>query len=169
MMLNYPTSRILNAVAGKTLILALFSILLLSPTVSKAAWAYTLASNLNSVSAANSCPGATKVPVYGFSVTINTTASAASAAVFNGFKFTTNAGYAAASISNFKLYRSNNNTNVFSTATVLVQTLTPVGGPGLQTFPAAGWTATSFNGAAGTTYYFWVTMDVAAAPTVGNT
>src|SRR5437868_11915913 len=129
---NYTFSRILNSIAGK-LIPATFAFIFLFPSLTQA-WNYTLATNLNSVAAANICPGLSKVPIYGFS--INVTANGGSAASFTGFKFTTTGTYTAGSITQFQLWRSSTNTNSFASATLLIQTLNPAAGPGLQTFPA---------------------------------
>src|SRR5258706_8409136 len=158
---NYPVLN-LTSVIRNAIIVAFSVIFFLFPLATKAAWIYTLASPNPAVAAANVCPNAVKVPIYYFTIG---SAGSLTASSLTGLSFTTNAGYAAASILNFKLWRGTNTS--FATATTLIQTLTP-GGPGLQTFPAAGFLATLMNTNGGT-YYFWITMDVASTPTIGNT
>src|SRR5205085_1055444 len=79
-----------------------------------------------------------------------------------GLTFTTNLGYAAASVTTFELYRSN--VNLATPNAIAVSTIV-AGGPGLQTFAFAAFSMGATNAGV---FTFWITMNVAASPTIGN-
>lgn len=109
------------------------------------------------VAAASICASTTNTVIQAFSGAIT---------VGNGnltdVSFTTTGNYAAADISNFKLYYTTANT--FATTT-LVATIASPAVAGLQTFPVF----TTPTLTSGQTYYFWITMDVAASPSGNKT
>jgi hypothetical protein len=141
--------------------LAFCTTLFLFPAQTKAAWTYTLASPNPAIAAANACPNTTKVPIYFFTIGASGSSTASS---LTGFNFTTNAGYVATSVVQFQLWR--NTTNNFAGAIGLGALASVASsGPGLQTFPAFAYLMNANGG----TYYYWITMDVAISPTIGNT
>lgn len=144
---------------SNVLVVALCAMTFLFPATTQAAWTYTLASPANpAVPAANVCPGQANVPIY--SIIITRTGSGSGTATMTGLNFTTNAGYVASSLTQFRLWRNTSNTLAGAT---LVSTLNPAGGPGVQTFPAV---SSALNA---TPLYFLISVDIAAAPTIGNT
>lgn len=109
----------------------------------------------NAQTPGDKCEGATNQVIHSFIVTgINNS-------TITAISFVTTGTYAAAEISNFKLYYTTNST--FATTNLLATIGSPaVAGP--QSFTGFS-QAINFN----TTYYFWITMDVAAAVTDGKT
>ncbi|MBI4946949.1 MAG: T9SS type A sorting domain-containing protein [Bacteroidetes bacterium] len=113
------------------------------------------------IPAANVCVSSLNVPIHAFSVYVS--GGTSSFAYLRQFTFTTTGTYIASDILNFKLWASA--INDFSTATQCGANLAPTG-PGVQTFP----NYSSYIGIAKvTTEYFWITMDIAASATSGNT
>ncbi|MEI6816057.1 MAG: hypothetical protein WCL14_05565, partial [Bacteroidota bacterium] len=110
----------------------------------------------NAVAAASICPGAVQVPIHSFSIAVTGATNN-----MTGFRFVTTGTYVPADIIRFQLWRGT--TNVLAAATQVGANLAP-GAVGTQTFAAFTTAMTT-----GTTYYFWVTMDAAAAPTAGHT
>jgi hypothetical protein len=119
--------------------------------------AIVLSSSNPAVAAANLNQGTVEQPIYSFSTAI-TNANAA----LNSFTFTTSGTYAAADITKFKLWY--NTTNNLSTATQIGSPIISTLGTGSHTF--SGITLTTN---AGSTGYFWITVDVASIPTNANT
>lgn len=112
----------------------------------------------NTVSASNICTSALKVPIQSFSLAV-TTCNGNLTAV----GFTTTGTYAQADIAKYQLWKSA--TNDITTATQLGVDLASSGTAGARSFAAfASPTLTS-----GTTYYFWITVDIVASPTTNNT
>ncbi len=117
----------------------------------------TLASN-TAVSAANICAASVKVPIESFNITPST----CSGSTLTGLSFTTATGHTASDITNFKLWYGT--TNSLGSATQLGSSLTTSLGSGIHSFSFTSPTLTS-----GTTYYFWITMDVASTVTNNHT
>ncbi len=79
------------------------------------------------------------------------------------FKFTTGGAFAAADITRYELWHD---TDAGFAGAAVVDNVVPTGGSGTnETF--TGFTQALSGG--GATDYFWITVDVAAAPTAGNT
>ncbi len=107
------------------------------------------------VGAANVCAGSTTVLIHSFMLD-----GQGSPGSVTGLKFKTTGNYGASEIVRFQLYRTT--TSTFSTVN-LVSTIDSPAVAGTQTFPA-------FNVAQGnSTYYYWITMDVASSLTAGHT
>ncbi len=117
----------------------------------------TLASN--TVSAANNCASSTKVPIQSFTIT-------ASGGIGNltNVGFTSTGTYAQADIDNYKLWYGTTDVLTANTTT-LITTLTSSGGQGARTFTAF----TTPTLTSGTTYYFWITVDLTSVLTNNNT
>ncbi|MGP8217691.1 MAG: fibronectin type III domain-containing protein [Bacteroidia bacterium] len=111
----------------------------------------------NAPAAGTPCAGTTSVQLQDFSlaVTIN-------AGNLTDVSFVTTGTYVAADISSFNLYYTT--TNVFSTANLLATISSPAAA-GTQTFPAFG--SPTLN--SGSTYYFWITANIAAGATYAHT
>ncbi len=139
--------------------LIFFTASFLVGTETKAAWIYTLASTNPAYPVGNYCPGTNKDTIYKFTITLSGSGGANN---MTGLTFTTNAGYVASSVTTFELYRSN--LGVATPNAAAVSTIV-AGGPGLQTFAFA---AFSIGATAGQAMTFWITMNVAAAPTIGD-
>lgn len=118
----------------------------------------TISNPTTSVTAANICASSTKVPIHAVNIAAN---GSSGSGTLTNFQIVTTGTYAVADITNFKIWY--NTTNNLGTATVL-STKTPVATAGTQTFPAF-----TLNIPAATTYYLWVTMDVAATVVDGRT
>ncbi|NTW34447.1 MAG: hypothetical protein HGB12_17810, partial [Bacteroidetes bacterium] len=117
----------------------------------------TLASN--APVAANKCAGTTKVAIQSFSLTITN-----SDGNLTDVDFTTTGSYTQADISKYQLwYRAT--TNDISGASQLGTDLTSSGNAGARSFAAF----TSPTLANNTTYYFWITADIASPVTDGHT
>ncbi len=118
----------------------------------------TLASN--TISAACKVPSTLKVPIQSFSgaITVGT-------GNLTNVQFTTTGSYAQADITKYQLWYSSSNTFPGTATQVGADLLTAGGGAGTRSF--AAFTTPTLT--SGTTYYFWITIDVAAAPTNGNT
>ncbi len=119
----------------------------------------TLASPNPAVPASNMFPGSVKQPVYNFTLTV---AGNSSNPNLTGVTFTTNAGYLAADVTKFQLWY--NTTNNLSTATQISTDIVTTLGPGTHSFAAFSQAI-----AIGGPYYFWITTDVDASPTLANT
>ncbi|OFY05371.1 MAG: hypothetical protein A2W94_07435 [Bacteroidetes bacterium GWE2_42_42] len=119
----------------------------------------TIAIGSNSVAASNICAGTTKVPLQSFSLAV--------AAGCNGnltnVGFTTTGTYVQADISKYQLWY--NTSNSLAGATQLGPDLASSGGAAARTFSAF----TSPTLTAGSTYYFWITADIASGAGNGNT
>ncbi|MEI6748082.1 MAG: cytochrome c3 family protein [Bacteroidales bacterium] len=116
----------------------------------------TLANPTTPVGSASLCGSGIKVPIHAFNITCSGGAS-----ILTNFQFTTSGTYVASDLANYKLWW--NSTNALGTASLLATNSTP-GGSGLKTF-----TAFSLNIPVTTTYYFWITIDIAASPFSGHT
>ena len=158
---NYSSAfKNLVVIAGKLFVFAFLAVVMFFPLTTNAAWTYTLSSPANpTVPAADVCPGQVAVPIY--SVIITRSGSGTGTATMTGLSFTTNPGYVATSVTQFRLWRNTVNS---LTGAVPMSTINPAGGPGVQTFPAFGSYPLSTS-----PQYFLITMDVAVAPTTGNT
>ncbi len=119
----------------------------------------TLASN--TVTAANNCTSSLKVPIQSFSlaVTVGT-------GNLTNVSFTTSGGtYAQSDVTNFKIWYGGT-TNDLSLVASPLATLTPTGGNGTtETFTAFSSPTLS----SGSTYYFWITADIASGVTNDHT
>ena len=116
----------------------------------------TLASN--TISAACIAPSQLKAPIQSFSL-----AASVSNANLTDVGFTTTGSYAQADITKYQLWYSAS--NVLSGATQLGVDLASSGTAGARSFAAF----TSPTLTSGTTYYFWITVDVSASATSTNT
>ncbi len=129
-----------------------------APITVGACSAIALASN--TISAACKVPSTLKVPIQSFSGAIT---------VGNGnltnVQFTTTGSYAQADIVKYQLWYSASNTFPGTATQVGADLLTAGGGAGTRSF--AAFTTPTLT--SGTTYYFWITVDVVASPTSGNT
>lgn len=114
---------------------------------------FTISANVQTPG--NICAGLTTKVIHSFALTgLN------NGGTVTDFSFVTTGDYTAAEISNFKLYYTT--TNSFATTNLLATIASPASA-GSQTFP-------SFSQSVGnTTYYFWITMDVAASVTNNHT
>ena len=139
--------------------IALFATAFLFSAESKAAWDFAIASTSPAVPAANVCPGTIRDTIYKFTVTLS---GSGGAQTLNQVTFTTNAGYAASSLTQFELFRGQ---AVNNPTPIPLGTPITAGGPGLQTFTFAGF---NMGNTSGGVWTFWITMNVAVAPTVGN-
>ncbi|MBI4946168.1 MAG: T9SS type A sorting domain-containing protein [Bacteroidetes bacterium] len=136
-----------------------------------------MANPTTAVGAADICAGTLKVPIHAFKITAS---GGAGSGVLTNFQFTTTGTYVASEIVNFKIWK--NTVDDLSTATELLAAYagtppstnnTPLG-PGLQVYSGTGGPSTSFRtfsyGIPNTvTWFFWITMDVAATVTDGST
>ncbi|HEY1871382.1 MAG TPA: hypothetical protein VGG71_10000, partial [Chitinophagaceae bacterium] len=113
-----------------------------------------IASNI--ISANNVCAGTSTVKIHSFTLTTQSNPDNLTAV-----SFVTTGTYAVSDILNFKLYITT--TSTFSTTTLL-KTITPVAVAGTQTFSGLNFT---FNN--NTTYWLWITMDVASPVIDGHT
>lgn len=116
----------------------------------------TLASDNPAVAAASICTGLTRQPIYKFSL-----ATADASTTLNQLDFTTT-NTAAADISKYQLYYST--TDNFGPATQIGSDITASLGTGSHSFTGLTQTLT-----AGTTAYFWISVDVESAATATNT
>jgi hypothetical protein len=125
----------------------------------EAAITSTITLATNAISAADNCQSATKVSLQSFSLAVTTADGN-----LTDLGFTTSGTFVQADISKYQLWY--HTANDITGASQLGTDLTPTGGNGTtETFAAfASPTLTS-----GSTYYFWITMDVAAGATNGNT
>ncbi|MBI4947712.1 MAG: T9SS type A sorting domain-containing protein [Bacteroidetes bacterium] len=119
---------------------------------------YTISNPTTPVAAATICAGATKVPIHAFIITGS--GGTCTGSSVTAYSYTTTGTYAAADIVNFKIWQ--NTSDNLGTATLLSTQATPTAA-GIQGFPAF------VLGIACTSRYFWITMDVAATVTDGNT
>lgn len=117
----------------------------------------TLTLGNNNPGAANKCASTANVILQSFSLAVS-----GGTGNLTDVSFTSNGTYAASDLSNFKLYYTS--TNSFAT-TNLLSTIASPAVAGLQTFPAFT-TPTLTNGS---TYYLWITTDVATTVTNNNT
>ncbi|HEV7231699.1 MAG TPA: hypothetical protein VGO45_10250, partial [Bacteroidia bacterium] len=118
----------------------------------------TLASSNPAVPAANVAQSSTSNVIYAFS-----TAITGGNMTINTVNFTTAGGtYAAADITKFQLWYST--TNTFASAAQIGSNITTTLGNGAHSFSGLTQVINS-----GTTGYFFITTDIAAAATVGNT
>ena len=117
----------------------------------------TLSSVNPAVAAANLNQNTLKQPVYSF----NTAVSVANATI-NTVTFTSTGSYLIADINKFQLWY--NTSNNIGTATKIGSDITTALGTGGHSFTALTQLINS-----GITGYFWITVDVAATPTTGNT
>ena len=125
-------------------------------TVTSANATITLAAN--TISSASPCASTTKVPIQSFSLAItNGTGN------LTNVGFTTTGSYVQADISKYQLYYGT--TNSLGSATLLGSDVSSSGGTGARTFSA--FTSPALN--SGSTYYFWITADVAAGATNDHT
>src|SRR5258706_88531 len=108
---NYSTFKDLTTKAGKVLASAVFAVVLLFPSVTKAA-NYALASANPAFPATNYCPNTTRDTIYKFTLT----ASLSTGNSFTGLNFTTNAGYVASSVTQFQLFRGGAVNNALASA-----------------------------------------------------
>ena len=118
----------------------------------------TLSSSNPAVSAATTCAGTVLTPIYNF--VIDATGNGPTP-TFSGLNFTTTGTYIASDFTKFQLWY--NFSNSLSGATQLSSNLTPTA-PGTQTFAAF-----SLAMPTPSTYYFFITTDVAAAPVNNHT
>ncbi|MEI7596854.1 MAG: GEVED domain-containing protein [Bacteroidota bacterium] len=119
----------------------------------------TITLGSNTISASNQCAGTTKVALQSFSLAVTTCAGN-----LTNIGFTTSGTYAQADISKYQLwYRAT--TNDISGATQLGSDLSSSGAAGARTFSAF----TSPTLSSGTTYYFWITADIASSVTNDHT
>ncbi len=111
----------------------------------------------NTIAASNVCARSTKVPIQSFYIAQTTSYN------LTGLSFTTSGTYAATGdITKFQLWT--NSTNSLGGATQISSDITTSLGTGSHSF--ASFTQTlQLN----SDRYFWITMDVAATPTSGNT
>ncbi len=117
--------------------------------------ATTMTIGNNPVSASNVCRNSTSV-IHSFGLT------ACSNSTVTAVSFITNGTYVAADISNFKLWYTT--TSSFTSPTQVGSTINSISASG-STITFSG-----LNQAIPTsTYYFWITMDVASNPTDGHT
>ncbi len=162
MKINYSSksNTHLKKTAGVFKVLLAVIVLMVSASLNNAFGQYTatLASSNPAVAAASSCAGDVNVQIYNFSIALSTGSGTKN---LTAFDFVTTGTYVASDISNFKLWY--NTSNTLSGATQVGSTLAPAG-PGTQTFASVSQTFPSFNA----TYYFFVTMDVAAAAVNGH-
>lgn len=121
----------------------------------------TLANNENGqTTAANVTQGTVSRVLSSFKATVTDAAT-----VLNEVYFSTKGTYTSSDITNFKLWRTTGNT--FSGATQMGSAFTNILGAGTGetiTFSSLNQTL-----ALGSSFYFWITTDVAAAATVGHT
>ncbi len=114
----------------------------------------TISSASNQAVAANVCMGATKVPIYGFSLAItHNGAGTDPLPTITGINFTST--NSAADVTKYQLWWSSS--NVFSGAIQLGSDITTSLGTGSHTF---SFSTQTLNDA--TTYYFWVTTDISS-------
>jgi gliding motility-associated-like protein len=112
----------------------------------------------NAIAAATVCATSTKYPIQSFSMATNAGYCSTSRSI-NGFNFTTTGTFAASDISKYQFWY--NTTNNLSSATQLGSDKTPTGGNGTtETFAGISQALS-----ASTTYYFWITADIASTPT----
>jgi len=124
--------------------------------VSSATPSITLSSANPAVAAADLIPSATKQPIYKFTAAVTT-----ATATLNSVAFTT-ANSSASDITKYQLwYKSSDD---LSTATQIGTDITASLGSGSHTFSSLTQAISS-----GATGYFWITVDVASAPTASNT
>jgi hypothetical protein len=129
-------------------------------TVSSSTPSITLADNGSQVSASSVAAGSTNVILHQSSLAV-TTANA----TLTGVSFTTAGTYAAADVSNFKVWYSADNS--FATTvdnTQLGSTITTSLGAGAKSVSSLSQAINS-----GSTGYIFITTDIAASPTGGNT
>ncbi|WP_312822109.1 T9SS type A sorting domain-containing protein [Epilithonimonas sp.] len=121
----------------------------------------TLANNENGqITAANVVQGTASRVLSSFKATVTDAAT-----VLNEVYFSTKGTYTSSDITNFKLWRTTGNT--FSGATQMGSTFTNILGAGTgETITFSNLNQTL---ALGSSFYFWITTDVAAAATVGHT
>jgi hypothetical protein len=123
--------------------------IILSPTITLGA---------NAPASANICASTLKVPLQSFSLAItNCTAN------LTNVGFTTTGTYVQADISKYQLWYSS--TNSLSGATQVGTDLSSSGAAGARTFSAF----TTPTLSSGTTYYFWITADIASSVTNDHT
>ncbi len=115
----------------------------------------TLGSNIPAT--ANQCPSTSNVVIQGFTLAVTS-----GNGNLTDISFTTTGSYAAADLTDFKLYYTT--TSTFATTNLLATIAAPAVA-GLQTFPVFG-SPTLTNGQS---YWYWITADIAAAPTSGHT
>jgi hypothetical protein len=119
----------------------------------------TLGTTFNQAPPASDACGSTNVQIYGFS--FNSTGF--SNPNFTGLvNWTTSGTYIASDILNFKLWQTN--FSVFNT-TNLLATITTGLGPGTHSFPGFAYSVSPSP----VTRYFWITVDLSATATNGNT
>ena len=108
------------------------------------------------VPSASICSGTNGILIHSFSL-----AASSNPDNLSSVKFMTTGNYASSEITSFKLYRTTS--NAFS-STNLLSTISSPATAGAQTFPS--FTSSFLNN---TTYYYWITMDVAASVVDGHT
>ncbi|MFM7769961.1 MAG: hypothetical protein ACKO8Q_05325, partial [Bacteroidota bacterium] len=118
----------------------------------------TLADNGSQVSASSVAAGSTNVILHQSSLAV-TTANA----TLTGVSFTTAGTYVAADVSNFKVWYSTDN-SFSSGSDVLLGTITSSLGAGAKSVSSLSQAINS-----GSTGYIFITTDIAASPTGGNT
>ena len=143
--------------------LFVFTMVLLGMLIQRAEGAatsiLTIANPTTAVGAANVCQSATKVPIHSFNISAN---GSSGSGTLTNFKFTTTGTYATSDIVNFKIWA--NTSNSLASATLLGTNSTPAAAS-TMTFPVAF--SRIIN--AGSTHYFWITMDISATAVNGNT
>jgi len=130
-----------------------------SATTTAATPNITLADNGTQVTAANVSQGATNHVLHKSSLAVTT-----SNATLTGMTCTTNGTYISADVTNLKVWYSTDN-SFSSGSDVLLSTLTTPGTAGAKTFPS--FASQTIN--SGATGYIFITADIAAGATVGNT
>ena len=117
----------------------------------------TITLGSNPVAAASSCASTSKVPIQSFTLAVT-----GGAGNLTNVSFTTSGTYAQSDIANFKIWYGGTTNDLSAVATPLATLSPPTGGFNTtETFTA--FTSPTLN--SGSTYYFWITMDVAASPT----
>jgi hypothetical protein len=125
----------------------------------KAQAAYTETIGPVALAAGGICGGTTKAPVYSFSVVAT---GGGTVPNLTAVTFTTNGTYVAGNVTKFQLWF--NTSNNLSTATQLGSNITSSLGAGSHTFSGLSQTMDK-----GSTFFFWITTDVASGATAGNT
>ncbi|MFZ4707838.1 MAG: cytochrome c3 family protein, partial [Bacteroidales bacterium] len=116
----------------------------------------TISNPTTAVGTASLCGPATKVPIHAFNI-----ACTGGASILTNFQFTTTGTYVATDLTNYKLWY--NTINALGSSTLVATNSTP-GGAGIKTFVPF-----SLNIPNNTTYYFWITTDIATNPVSGHT
>ena len=116
----------------------------------------TISNPTTPVGVASLCGSTLKSSIHAFRI-----GSTGSAGTLTNFQYSTTGTYVAADLTNFKIWW--NSVDLLTSATLLSTNSTPAAA-GTQTFPAF-----SLSIPDGSTYYFWITADIAMAAVTGHT